>query len=74
MIVGCIYCYPHMTLNEFNVYFVNNLLVKLSKENNFGDFNIDLLNYNQHSPTNEFLDSLLPYAPASYCATNMNKK
>ena len=23
-----------------------------------GDFNIDLLNYHQHSPTNKFLDSL----------------
>ena len=33
-----------------------------------GDFNINLLNYNIHSPTNEFLDSLasnsfLPYMP-----------
>ena len=35
---------------------------KLSKENKtvflLGDFNIDLLNYDQHSLTNEFLDSL----------------
>ena len=45
-------------------------LTKLSKENKqvffLGDFSIDLLNYNDHQPTNEFLDSLasnsfLPY-------------
>ena len=35
---------------------------KLSKENKTvfisGDINIDLLNYDQHSPNNEFFDSL----------------
>ena len=50
-------------LNEFNdSTYINNLFDKLSKENKTvflsGDFNIDLLNYNQHSLTNEFLDSL----------------
>ena len=47
---------------EFNDYYINNLLDKLSKENKtvflLGDFNIDLLNYDQHSRTNTFLDSL----------------
>ena len=51
-----------MDLNEFDDYCINNLLNKLSKENKtvflLGDFNIDLLNYDQHSLTNEFLDSL----------------
>ena len=51
-----------MDLHEFNDYYVNNLLDKLSKENItvflLGDFNIDLMNYDQHSLTNEFLDSL----------------
>ena len=51
-----------MDLNEFNDYYLNNLLDKLSKENKtvflLGDFNIDLLNYDQHSLTNELLDSL----------------
>ena len=60
--VGCIYRHPHMDLNEFNDYYINNLLDKLSKENKtvflLGDFNIDLLNYDQHSRTNTFLDSL----------------
>ena len=62
VIVGCIYGHPNMDFNEFNDYYINNLLDKLSKENKtvflLGDFNIDLLNYDQHSLTNEFLDSL----------------
>ena len=33
VIVGCIYRHPHMQLNEFNDYYINNLLDKLSKEN-----------------------------------------
>ena len=51
-----------MDLNEFNDYYIINLLDKLSKENKtvfiLSDFNIDLLNYHQHSLTNEFLDCL----------------
>ena len=51
-----------MDLNELNGYYIDNLLDKLSKENKtvflLGDFNIDLLNYDQHSLTNEFLESL----------------
>ena len=48
---------------EFNdYYYVNNLLDKLSKENKtvflLGDFNIDSLNCDQHSPLNEYHDSL----------------
>ena len=45
-----------MDLNEFNDYYINNLLDKLSKETKtvflLGDFNIDL------TLTKEFLDSL----------------
>ena len=51
-----------MNINEFNDNFLNELLDKLSKENKtiflLGDFNINLLNYDIHPPTNEFLDSL----------------
>ena len=50
--VGCIYRHSHMDLNELNDSYVNKLLDKLSKENKtvflLDDFNIDLLNYNQH--------------------------
>ena len=62
MIVSCIYHHPHTDLNEFNDYYINNLLDKLSKENKtvflLISFNVDLLNYDQHSLTNEFLGSL----------------
>ena len=59
-----------MDLNDFNNTFLNKLLDKISKENKtvflLGDFNIDLLKYEVHLATNEFLDSLssnmlLPY-------------
>ena len=44
------------------LYYINNLLNKLSKENKtvffLGDFNIALLNYDQHSVANVFLDSI----------------
>ena len=52
-----------MDFTEFNEYCINNLLHKLSKENKtvflLGDYYRDLLNYDQHSLTNEFLDSLI---------------
>ena len=68
-----------MESNDFDDYYVNNLLDKLSKENKtvflLSDFNIELLNCDQHSPTNDFLDSLcFLHAPASYCTTNKSKK
>ena len=50
VIVVCIYRHPHM---DFNDYYISNLLDKLSKENKtvslLGGFNIDVLNYDQHS-------------------------
>ena len=61
---------PTMDLNEFNDKYVNKLLDNITKENKttflLGDFNIDLLKYESHTSTNEFLDSLssnmiLPY-------------
>ena len=70
IIVGCIYRHPSMDLNEFNYYYLNPLLEKLAKEQKtvflLGDFNVDLLKYEHHKATNEFLDSLssnmvLPY-------------
>ena len=54
-----------MNINQFNYDYLYELLDKLSKENKtiflLGDFNISLLNYDIHPPTNEFLDSLLPH-------------
>ena len=50
-----------MDVLEFNNH-LNQMLEKVSKEQKqiflLGDFNINLLNYNVHQPTNDFLDSL----------------
>ena len=48
-----------MDLTDFDSNYINNLLEKISKSVFLlGDFNINLMNYNVHNPTNEFLDSL----------------
>ena len=54
-----------MDLTDFNCNYLNKLLENISKERGsifiFGDFNINLLIYNEHNQTNqanEFLDSL----------------
>ena len=50
-----------MCLTDFNCNYLNKLLDHISKEQKFifplGDFNVNLLNYNEHNQTNEFLDS-----------------
>ena len=51
-----------MDLADFNSNYLNKLLDNVSKEQKsmflLGDFNVNLLNYNEHNQTNEFLDSL----------------
>ena len=51
-----------MNLNEFNDNYLNILLQKMSKEKKnvflLGDFDVDLLKYDKHVGTNEFIDSL----------------
>lgn len=53
-----------MNINESNNYYLNELLDKLSIENEaiflLSDFNFNFIKYNIHLPTNEFLDSLSP--------------
>ena len=52
-----------MDLSDFNCSYSNKLLQNISKEQKFvfllGDFNVNLLNYNEHNQANEFLDSLV---------------
>ena len=52
-----------MNLPEFNWNYLNQLLENVSKEQQsiflLGDFNVNLLNYNEHNQTNKFLDSLV---------------
>ena len=58
-----------MDLNDFNCNYLNKLLENISKEQKsvffLGDFNVNLLNYNEHNQTNEVLDSIAsnPYIP-----------
>ena len=51
-----------MELYDFNCNYLNKLLENISKEQKsiflLGDFNVNLLNYNEHNQTNKFLDSL----------------
>ena len=62
IIIRCIYRDPNMDLDEFNDNYLNTLLDKIFTENKsvflLADFNADLLIYDKHAPTNEFLDSL----------------
>ena len=67
IIVGVIYRHPSMDLPDFNCNYLNKLLENISKGQKsiflLGDFNINLLNYNDHNQTNEFL---------GYLASNFN--
>ena len=60
-IIGCIYKHPHLAIQEFMDTF-QPLLDKLSYENKnvilMGDFNIDLLHYESHIQTREFLGKI----------------
>ena len=51
-----------MDLTDFNCNYLNKLFENISKEQKsfflFGDFNVNLLNYNEYNQANEFLDSL----------------
>ena len=62
IIIGCIYKHPSMDFNDFTTNYLNNLLDKVSKEQKFvfllGDFNVNLLHYNNDNPANDFLNSL----------------
>ena len=70
IIVGVIYRHPSMDLTDFNCNYLNKLLENISKEQKsillLGDFNVNLLNYNEHNQTNEFLDSLASNPPFSF--------
>ena len=59
-----------MDLDDFNKNFLGKLLEKVSKEQKspylLGDFNLNLLNYNDHTPTNEFVDSLVSNSVTPY--------
>ena len=62
IIVGVIYRHPSMDLTDFNCNYLHKLSQNISKQQEsvflLGNFNVNLLNYNEHNQTNKFLDSL----------------
>ena len=65
IIVGCVY----RPSNQNSALFLdklNDILSCISKDNKqcyvTGDFNLDLLQYNHHTPTQEFIDTLFSFA------------
>ena len=69
IVVSCVYKHHSMNVLDFNSL-INQLLDKTSKEQKqiflLGDFNINLLDYNEHQTTNEFLDSLASHSIIPY--------
>ena len=69
MVVVCVYKHPNMSVLDFTSL-INQLLDKVTKERKqfffLEDFNINLLNYNEHQPTNEFLDYLVSNSITRY--------
>ena len=59
-----------MNLNEFKDNYLKILLQRISKEKKnvflLGEFNVDLLKYDKHAETNEFIDSLSSYMYLPY--------
>ena len=64
IICGVVYRHPNSDLEAFMV-FLNQVLDKISQENKFcvimGDFNLNLLNYETHGGTDEFLNTMGSY-------------
>ena len=60
IVIGCVYKHPNMDVLDFKNSFLSQMFEILSKERKqvFLLGNINLLNYNDHQPTNDFLDSL----------------
>ena len=58
--MGVIYRRPSMDLTDFSCNYFNKLLENISKEQKpvflLGDFNVNLLNYNEPNQTIKFLD------------------
>ena len=81
-VIGCIYKHPNMDVTDFKNNYLSQIFEIVSKEQKqvflLGDFNINLLNYNDHQPTNDFLDSLasnsfIPYILHPTRITNHSK-
>ena len=64
IIVGVIYKHTKMDVIDFNNNFLKSLLKEINQEQKSvfsDDFNVNLMHYNKHKLTNEFLDSYTIY-------------
>ena len=65
----CVYRHPNTDVQEF-LNFNDNLLQKVTKERKsvflIGDFNLNLLNYETHSATNDSINSVISYSYLPY--------
>ena len=63
VVVGCMYKHPILVITEFKECYLQSLLDKLSPENKYiilmGHFNMDLLHYETHNQSRDFLDKML---------------
>ena len=70
IVIGCIYKHQNMDVTDFKNNYLSQIFEIVSKEQKqvfvLGDFNINLLNYNDNQPTNGFLDSLASDSFVSY--------
>ena len=60
-VIGAVYRHPSMSLDHFNDNHMRSLITSLSREKNknihlAGDFNVNLLNFSNHSHSAEFFD------------------
>ena len=62
IVIGCPYKHPNMNVLDFKNNHLNQIFEIVSKGQKqvflLGDFNINLLNYNDHQPSNDFFHSL----------------
>ena len=60
----CAYRHSNTEIDKFNKY-INRVMAKISKENKLvfcmGDFNVNLLNYNVHTHTNDFSNTMISH-------------
>ena len=60
----CTYRHPDTDIKKFNNY-IDNIMQKISKENKLlsimGDFNVNLLNYESHNDTNDFINTMISH-------------
>ena len=64
VLCGCAYRHPNTNVDKFNDY-INQTMEKIPKENKLifliGDFNINLLNYESHGETNDFINTMISH-------------